>query len=118
LELLSARAADKLMNSKVKAYSSILTLLLRMRQATDHEYLVRLGDDGDRVSRLERFQKGYKALMDYSKQVDERILNEIQTGFQCMHCYEELADSQTLLLSKCGHPVCYESHDEYFEEHL
>ncbi|KAG0689627.1 hypothetical protein C6P40_004704 [Pichia californica] len=118
LELLSARAADKLMNSKVKAYSSILTLLLRMRQATDHEYLVRLGDDGDRVSRLERFQKGYKALMDYSKQVDERILNEIQTGFQCMHCYEELADSQTLLLSKCGHPVCYECHDEYFEEHL
>lgn len=117
LEAKSAKAADKLLNSKFKTYSSILTLLLRMRQACDHEYLVRLGDDDDRISKLERFTQGFAALKDYPEGVISQIERERETGFTCISCQEELAETQVLLFSKCGHPICYGCHAEYFEEH-
>lgn len=117
LENSSMKTADKLLRSQNKAYSSILTLLLRMRQAADHQYLVRLGDDGDRVSKLDRFKKGFEAVKDYPPAVINRIENERENGFTCLHCMEELAEGQTLLLSKCGHPLCYDCHTEYFEQH-
>lgn len=116
LEHASAKTADKLLNAKKKTYSSILTLLLRMRQACDHEYLVRLGDDGDRVAKLDRFSKGYEAVKQYENGVINRIEDEIENGFVCINCAEELAEEQTLLLSKCGHALCYSCHAEYFEE--
>lgn len=117
LETQSAKKAGKLMNSTAKrAYSSILTLLLRMRQACDHEYLVRLGDEGDRAGKLERLTKGWEALHDYSISVLNRIEAEREGGFECLHCHEDLAETETLLLSKCAHPVCYDCHQEFFEE--
>ena len=117
LEHSSKKTADKLLRSQNKTYSSILTLLLRMRQAADHEYLVRLGDDGDRVSKLDRFKKGFDAVKDYPNNVIRRIEDERENGFTCLHCMEELAEGQVLLLSKCGHPLCYDCHTEYFEQH-
>lgn len=117
LEHSSKKTADKLLRSQNKTYSSILTLLLRMRQAADHQYLVRLGDDGDRVSKLDRFKKGFEAVKDYPNNVIRRIEDERENGFTCLHCTEELAEGQVLLLSKCGHPLCYDCHTEYFEQH-
>lgn len=116
LENQSARAASKLLNGAARSYSSILTLLLRMRQACDHQYLVRLGDDGDRTARLERFSKGFEALKEYADGVFDRIDENSENGFVCINCREELAPEQTLLLSKCGHPVCYDCHMEFFTD--
>ena len=118
LESASQATADKLLNSAAssRSYSSILTLLLRMRQACDHEYLVRLGDDGDRVDRLNKFTKGWQALEAYDPRVLERIERDRQFGYTCLNCKDELAGEQTLFLSKCGHAICKDCHEEYFQD--
>lgn len=117
LEHSSKKTADRLLNStNSKAYSSILTLLLRLRQICDHHYLVKLGDEGDRVERLESYTQGWKVIQDYSDTTVRFINNQQETGFVCMHCSDEMAPSQIMLLSKCGHPVCKDCHLEYFQE--
>lgn len=119
LESSSKQTADKLLNSmNSKSYSSILTLLLRLRQMCDHHYLVKLGDEGDRVVKLESYTQGWKVIQDYSDAAIQFINDQQDVGFICMHCSEEITLPETMLLSKCGHPVCKDCHVEYFQENM
>lgn len=117
LEEKSAKTASKLMNSQTKrVYSSILTLLLRMRQACDHEYLVKMGEDGDRGEKLQRFTKGWESLKGLDDSIMNRIEDERDTGLICIKCDDQIDDEHCLLLSKCGHVMCKDCHNEHFDD--
>ena len=118
LENKSAKTANNLLNSRNTNYSSILTMLLRMRQSCDHQYLVRLGDDGDRVLKLDRFKNGFESIKEYSENVYKGLIAKVENdeSFNCMVCNQDLTTNQTLLMSKCGHTICYDCHDEFFED--
>lgn len=117
LEEKSAKTASKLMKSQTKrVYSSILTLLLRMRQACDHEYLVKIGEDGDRGQKLQRFTKGWESLRGYETRVFDRIEDERDTGLVCIRCDDQIDDEHCMLLSKCGHVMCKDCLGTHFEE--
>lgn len=117
LEEKSAKTASKLMNSQTKrVYSSILTLLLRMRQACDHEYLVQMGEDGNRGEKLQRYTKGWESLKGYEESIFERIEDERDTGLVCIKCDDQIDDEHCLLLSKCGHVMCKDCHNEHFDD--
>ncbi|GMM27508.1 translocase [Martiniozyma asiatica (nom. inval.)] len=118
LEDNSAEKAEKLMKlTSKKVYSSILTLLLRMRQACDHEYLVKLGEEGDRTARLDKFQKGWESLKNYENNVFSMIdAMRDDELLMCTICNDYIMDANCLLLSKCGHPICDDCHDSWFQE--
>lgn len=121
LEQKSAKVANKLMNNNVQSkriYSSILTLLLRMRQACDHEYLVKMGDFGNRSELLDRYTKGWESLNQLNDSSKSAIEVQRDEGLMCIRCSEDLDDNHCLILSKCGHVMCKDCHTSHFEEEL
>ncbi|GMF02779.1 unnamed protein product [Ambrosiozyma monospora] len=121
LEQNSKKLAEKVMRktSGVGNYSSILTLLLRLRQACDHKYLVILGDDKERKVKIENYRAGYDAIKEFTMATKDEIDRIRQDdGFSCQVCDEMLSEDKVLLLGKCGHCICDDCHDGYFDENL
>ncbi|KAH3677577.1 hypothetical protein WICPIJ_008957 [Wickerhamomyces pijperi] len=129
LEFKSAKEVQNIMNGpKAKGvYSSILALLLRLRQACIHSELVRIGErkkgivyDEDGVARPARTLESMFALAKgLSKDTVARINNDEASDekrFQCPICYGIPSDVDWMVASPCGHGMCAECVEPYFEK--
>ncbi|VEU23088.1 DEKNAAC104230 [Brettanomyces naardenensis] len=122
LESNSAKKAEVLMQTRhhghggASNYSSILTLLLRMRQACDHYYLVKIGEDKERESKAEDYRNEFKACNAYKPEVIRRVDRERDSELVCQMCNDVLPEELAYLLSHCGHVVCKDCIVQFFDE--
>lgn len=141
------KEAKKLLaTEKIGNYLSVLTLLLRLRQACCHSFLVRIGDmlsqirDTDTYSDIDQLlainsESGEVSLNEKIRNMvkkcklfkEDQVLDiklQMDSGEStCQACYEGLTAGNTVLLYPCGHPVCQECVEAFFEnnaidEHL
>lgn len=97
-------AQGKVMNN----YASVLELLLRLRQACDHPYLVFAAAPSKDAQLLKDKDKLYKAFTEggSSTQYVESILNNAENGKsqECPICLDVIEDG--VAPKECGHPAC------------
>ncbi|CCF59268.1 hypothetical protein KAFR_0G02340 [Kazachstania africana CBS 2517] len=113
LESKNKKLAKKLLDRKVKgAYSSVLTLLLRLRQACCHSELVVIGENNinnTKVANGKNFHNDWLRLYNVIKRVTQNaqdsVLNNLDS-MTCVWCLEQLELESTVVLSGCGHLLC------------
>lgn len=97
-------AQGKVMNN----YASVLELLLRLRQACDHPYLVFSAAPSKDVQLYKDKDKLYKAFIDggSSSQYIESILSSTanEKSRECPICLDVIEDG--VAPKECGHPAC------------
>lgn len=122
LESKNKKLASKLMKSKVRGnYSSILTLLLRLRQSCCHSELVVIGERKSNNTRMVNGKKyeNWVALYQRIKKMnfDERnLVTSSLDMMTCSYCNEELMLDNTCVLTGCGHLICDDCIDPFVEE--
>ncbi|CDO95349.1 unnamed protein product [Kluyveromyces dobzhanskii CBS 2104] len=125
LESKSQDKAKKMLQSKQKqgAYSSILTLLLRLRQACLHSELVRIGESKAESSKIvngKDFEKDWKPLYLAAKKLgqNQTSINTVNTcldDMTCPVCMEQMDIDSMIILSACGHCMCAQCFDTYVD---
>lgn len=103
-------------NSNGSVYSSILTLLLRLRQACDHYYLVKIGEDKERTQQRDTIHEEVKACQGFNAGIIQLIDNEREDELVCQMCNEAIPEQEAYLLSGCGHVVCQDCLVPFFDE--
>ena len=98
--------------------SSILTLLLRLRQACCHLYLVEIGESkktDDEPQKKKNWQNMYVQL----KKLDSTVLDRLKETdmFTCPMCYNLVKDS-VVIFPKCGHVICLTCVDTFVQERV
>ncbi|GMM33989.1 translocase [Saccharomycopsis crataegensis] len=132
----TAKEAKKLLAGEaVGNYSSILTLLLRLRQACNHSFLVRVGDrvsqyknkevrlpaifaDNKPKENIEIIKNMVQKCKGFSQQSVQDVEKTIENGegeSSCQLCYDALVRETTSVLFPCGHPLCSECIEAFFE---
>lgn len=123
--------AEGLLNS-AGLTTSILTLLLRLRQACCHSYLVEVGDLKRRAETnpslfvSESWKKMYAATCDFDEETVKRIKlewsDDITGGdgqeegiFTCPLCYDVFSRHSITLFPQCGHMICENCVENFFE---
>lgn len=116
-------------------YSSILTLLLRLRQACLHSELVRIGErkqgftfDGDgNLRKKATWDSMYQFASDLKPEVVRRINSaeaqqdgggdgdDSSDKFTCPICIDSITDQDWCIFYPCGHGLCTECVDNFFE---
>lgn len=123
LENKNQQIAKKLLAKRAKGnYSSILTLLLRLRQACCHPELVLIGEaksEDKKIANGKSFEKDWLRLFRRLKQmtVQQRAtVNESAQSMTCFWCLEQLEPENTCILPGCGHMLCDSCREPFFEE--
>lgn len=122
LESKNKKLASRLMKSKVRGnYSSILTLLLRLRQSCCHSELVVIGERKSNNNRMVNGKKfeNWVALYQKIKRMNFEERNLVSTSLEmmtCSYCNEELLIDNTCVLTGCGHLICDDCIDPFVEE--
>lgn len=116
LETRSKAKAKMMLESRQKqgAYSSILTLLLRLRQACLHSELVKVGEsraEHGKVVNGKDFEKDWKRLYLIARKMagNQGVLNTINDSLDnmtCPHCMEQMELESMMILNPCGHCIC------------
>lgn len=138
------RAKKLLAEMKRGTSSSILTLLLRLRQACLHSFLVEIGQlnqaDKDAHPSLTpaNWQSMYNHVVSFSRNTVERIKSDLHQGnvdrkedlianndvqddpndetmFTCPICFDVLGYESIVLFAGCGHMICENCVENYFE---
>ncbi|ODQ79391.1 hypothetical protein BABINDRAFT_37281 [Babjeviella inositovora NRRL Y-12698] len=120
LEDQTAKKAQQLLQQKgVGTFLSIFTLLLRLRQACCHSYLVELGIRNAKEQAGETAWKGqYEDVIKLDGQVQRRVREEVEREetYSCAICYEPPESmEEVVLLSPCGHLLCRECVPSFFD---
>lgn len=125
LESKSRDKAKKMLESKQKqgAYSSILTLLLRLRQACLHSELVKIGESNAKSSKIingKDFEKDWRPLYFVSKRMgqNQATLNAVNAcldDMTCPVCMEQMDIDSMLVLNSCGHCLCAQCFEPYVD---
>lgn len=110
-------------------YSSILTLLLRLRQACLHSELVRIGerkqgftfDDDGKVKKKATWDSMFQYAKDLKPEVVRRInaleaTDDEKNRFNCPICLDSPPDKDWTMFFPCGHGLCKECIETFFEE--
>lgn len=135
------KRALKLLNLDSVKHSDILTLLLRLRQACIHEYLVLVGE----MNSLENsggsgnvidWKQRYRAVTGMSDELKKRVdwgvgkgikmdtpkledssdeTNEVQ--FTCPVCFDVVGEKSIVIFGTCGHLICDGCVDNFFEQY-
>ncbi|KAG7854119.1 hypothetical protein KL939_005094 [Ogataea angusta] len=123
LEAQSADTAKKILagsgdGQKHKGgYSAILTLLLRLRQACDHKFLVKIGENKEREIKVSTIKNGYDTAREFDRAMCDQINEQWKSGFSCQMCFDVIeADANVILLGSCGHAVCRDCQEQFFED--
>lgn len=129
MEQSSTREVEKLLNGpKAKGnYSYILTLLLRLRQACIHSELVRIGERKQGIIYDEdgnsRHVRTIDAMFGLAKALKKDVVARINNTeasednrFLCPICFDYPADENWMLTAPCGHGMCDECVDKFFEK--
>lgn len=119
------KAAKKLLDQeKIGNYSSVLTLLLRLRQACDHSFLVRIGDilSSEEVETQEQNKGGenlsaaIEKCRKFSPVVQQEIEENLRKGeVACPLCCELLIAENTLVIYPCGDTLCSECLETFYQ---
>lgn len=135
------KRALRLLNLDSVKHSDILTLLLRLRQACIHEYLVLVGEMNSQensggsdnivdwkqryrvVSRMtDELRKkvewgvGKGIKMDAPKTEDDTDdTNEVQ--FTCPLCFDVVGENSIVIFGTCGHMICDGCVDNFFDQY-
>ncbi|CAK9441077.1 uncharacterized protein LODBEIA_P49460 [Lodderomyces beijingensis] len=118
-------------------HSSVLTLLLRLRQACCHSYLVEIGETKAREKSSKEEEEGgggggFWSQNDWRKQLrticelPETITNEVkarvtseESQFSCPVCYDAVDESSKLaIFAECGHRICQACVNTFFDNTL
>ncbi|KAG7692372.1 hypothetical protein KL930_005076 [Ogataea haglerorum] len=123
LETQSADAAKRILagsgdGQKHKGgYSAILTLLLRLRQACDHKFLVKIGENKEREFKVSTIKNGFETAKKFDQTLCDQINEQWKSGFSCQMCFDVIeADANVILLGSCGHAVCRDCQEQFFED--
>lgn len=112
--------------------TSILTLLLRLRQACCHSYLVEVGNLKRRAETnpslfvTESWKKMYAATCEFDEETIKRIKLELSDDinggdgqeegiFTCPLCYDVFSRDSITLFPLCGHMICENCVENFFE---
>lgn len=135
------KRALKLLNLDSVRHSDILTLLLRLRQACIHEYLVMVGemnsrensgDSGNVIDWKQRYRVVSRMTDDLKKQIDWGVgkgikmdtlkkeevsdtTNEVQ--FTCPICFDVVGENSIVIFGSCGHMICDGCVDNFFDQY-
>lgn len=122
LETKNKKLARRLMKSRVRGnYSSMLTLLLRLRQACCHSELVVIGERRSQNTRMingkkfENWVALYKRI-EMMSQREKDMVNSSLDMMTCSYCNEELEIENTCVLTGCGHLICQDCIEPMVEE--
>lgn len=131
LESNTKKKARELLSEDSKLnYSNILVLLLRLRQACCHPYLVKIGEERktDRemaegfLPRTQNFDWGkmYDSCVEYSPATVEQIQQEVgdsqtELAFSCPLCYDATGYESVVLFPGCGHMICSYCVEVFFQ---
>ncbi|CAH2350480.1 hypothetical protein CLIB1423_01S11056 [[Candida] railenensis] len=133
LEDQTKRAAAKMLEEEHLSYSNILVLLLRLRQACCHSFLVEIGklnkienkelEEGKLSGKLD-WKKMYDSVMQFSPGVVERIQEDVgdsdtkeSSAFSCPICFDVLGYESVILFPGCGHMICKNCIENFFERY-
>ncbi|AMD22902.1 HHR133Wp [Eremothecium sinecaudum] len=123
LEHKTALKAEKLLNNrKAGSYSSILTLLLRLRQACCHQELVKLGEaraQGAKIVNGTDFEKDWLRLYKVAKRITEigqETVRQCIASMTCPYCMEQMELDSLAVLTPCGHLLCESCVDPFLEK--
>ncbi|ESW96139.1 hypothetical protein KL918_000088 [Ogataea parapolymorpha] len=98
-------------------YSAILTLLLRLRQACDHKFLVKIGENKEREFKVSTIKNGFETAKRFDRTLCDQINEQWKSGFSCQMCFDVIeADANVILLGSCGHAVCRDCQEQFFED--
>lgn len=128
---IQSKAEDLLLSSGLT--TSILTLLLRLRQACCHRFLVemgnlRRGETQTSMSVSDSWRQAYTGVCDFSDETVERVKLELSNDlssesngikeegiFTCPLCYDVFGRDSIILFPVCGHMICEGCVDSFFE---
>ena len=133
LEDQTKRAAAKMLEEEHLSYSNILVLLLRLRQACCHSFLVEIGrlnkienkelEEGKFLVKLD-WKKMYELVMQFSPEIVERIQEDVgdsdtreSLAFSCPICFDVLGYESVILFPGCGHMICKNCIENFFERY-
>ncbi|SCW00588.1 LAFE_0C07514g1_1 [Lachancea fermentati] len=113
LESANQKKAEKLLSRSAKgSYSSILTLLLRLRQACCHPELVVIGENKSENSKVvngKNFERDWLRLFEVARSISNMGKDTISDGLEnmmCPYCMEQMELESTMILTPCGHMLC------------
>lgn len=123
LESKNQKLARKLLERRVKGnYSSVLTLLLRLRQACCHPELVRTGElkaEGAKVANGKSFGNDwlrlYERILKMTPEQKETVSASADVMI-CFWCMEQLEPESSCVLTGCGHLLCEACVEPFVEE--
>lgn len=123
LESKNQKLARKLLERRVKGnYSSVLTLLLRLRQACCHPELVRTGElkaEGARIANGKSFENDwmrlYQRIISMTSEQRDTVTSSTDTMI-CFWCMEQLEPESSCVLTGCGHLLCEACVEPFVEE--
>ncbi|EDO15871.1 hypothetical protein Kpol_1009p17 [Vanderwaltozyma polyspora DSM 70294] len=123
LEQVNKKKVQKLLSKKVKGnYSSILTLLLRLRQACCHSELVVIGEKKAEALKLVNGKNYEKDWLRYFNRIKgmsiscrENVIYSMDM-MTCFWCLEQLEPESTSVLTGCGHLLCDSCVEPFVEE--
>ncbi|QHS76289.1 translocase ULS1 [Saccharomyces paradoxus] len=123
LESKNQALAKKLLNNSTRgSYSSVLTLLLRLRQACCHSELVVMGEkkaEGTKVANGKSFEDDWLRLYFKITHMNEEAQAQVITSMDsmtCFWCMEQLEPEAMSVLTGCGHLICDTCIDPFIEE--
>ncbi|CEP63032.1 translocase ULS1 LALA0_S07e00870g [Lachancea lanzarotensis] len=123
LEQKNQKKAEKLMKNRAKGnYSSILTLLLRLRQACCHSELVLMGEyksETSKVANGKNFENDWLRLFELARRMPGIGKSTVIEGLEkmtCPYCMEQMELDSAVVITPCGHMLCDGCADQYFEE--
>ncbi|RLV91995.1 ATP-dependent helicase ULS1 [Spathaspora sp. JA1] len=113
--------AKRLLSEKTFT-SGILTLLLRLRQACCHNYLVRIGeiksmlrDQNENIK--PDWRKMYNMTQELKPNVKQCVIESSSKMLTCPVCFDvvELDSSKMVIFKDCGHLICQTCIEAFFE---
>lgn len=113
LENKNKRLAKRLLAKKAKGnYSSVLTLLLRLRQACIHSELVIIGEKKSGTAKVvngKNFQRDwlrlYNIILRMTRNKRDNVTENLNRS-TCIWCMEQLDLGESSVLTGCGHVLC------------
>lgn len=113
LESKNQKLAKRLLARKAKGnYSSVLTLLLRLRQACIHSELVIIGEKKSQTSKVangKNFERDWNRLFEVINNMNISKRNTVTESLDrmtCLWCMEQLELENSSVLTGCGHMIC------------
>ncbi|CUM65111.1 uncharacterized protein PRCAT00002737001 [Priceomyces carsonii] len=106
--------------------SNILALLLRLRQACLHSFLVEIGLlKSESADVAEYNSKNWRSSSQKVRNLEPKVIDNVNsvlynadsTGiFSCPHCFNVTSYESVMIFPTCGHMICFKCVDDFFAD--